>query len=220
MFHFILQGSRNAISNEKIKPFCFNTIPSSTSSCTSTPTYQLFSLTQPWPGGAHFQAAFPLWPVPYPSILPPLPAPLPAPSLHPHPLSTGKHIFLHTHHVAVGCACWCQSTHGRLRQQRLHGCTELLLCWWIALGFCGTVLAVPGMVGRSQELALAISTDLMELVWCQVPRSLLGHLSVCPLWPCSGAFLCRSEAKPDVFCKAGCCLSDWQHHWHHHGTVG
>lgn len=150
-----------------------------------------------------------------------LPAsPTPSPFCHPHPLSTGKHIFFHIHHVEVGCAFWCQNTHGRLRQQRLHGCTELLLCWWIAVGFCGMVLAVPGRMGRSQELALAINTDLLRLVWCQVSHSLLRHLSVCPLLPCCGASLCCSEAKPDVFCKAGGCLADWQHHWHHNGIVG
>lgn len=216
MFHFILRESRDAISNEKIKPFCFNTLTSSKSSCTNTPTYQLFSQTQPWPSRAHFQAALTLGQ----ASLPPLPAPLPAPSRHPHPLSTGKHIFLHIHHVEVGCAFWCQNTHGRLRQQRLHGCTELLLCWWITVGFCGTVLAVPGMVGRSQELALAISTDLLKLVWCQVSHSLLGHLSVCSLSPCCGAFLCHSEAKPYVFCEDEGCLAEWQHHWQHNGIVG
>lgn len=137
-----------------------------------------------------FPGSIPPWLVPYPSILPPLPAPLPAPSRHPHPLSTGKHIFFHIHHVEVGCAFWCQNTHGRPRQQRLHGCTELLLCWLIAVGFCGMVLAVPGVVGRSQELVLAVNTDLLKLVWYQVSRSLLGHLSVCPLSPCCGPFLC------------------------------
>lgn len=92
------------------------------------------ALVQPSP----FPGSVSPWPAPYLSILPPLPALLPTPSRHPHPFSAGKHIFLHIHHVEIGCGFRCQNTHGRPRQRRLYGCTELLVFWWVTqLTFVG-----------------------------------------------------------------------------------
>lgn len=41
------------------------------------------------------------------------------------------------------------------------------------VGFCGKVLAGPGVLGRGWELALATDSDLPKTVECEVSHSLL-----------------------------------------------
>lgn len=85
---------------------------------------------------------------------------------------------------------------------RLHRAACVLLGHTVC--FCGQDLAVPATAGRSWELALAIDTDLPKLVLCQVSHFLLEHLSMCPLSPFQGVFLCLSELKkPPYFAYWG-----------------
>lgn len=54
---------------------------------------------------------------------------------------------------------------------RLHRAACVLVARTV--GFCGKVLAGPGVLGRGWELALATDTDLSKMVECEVSDSLL-----------------------------------------------
>lgn len=100
MFHFIRQESRNAISNEKIKPFCFNTLPAQHPHAPAHLHSSFSPKHSPGPADPISRQRSPLaGPISQHPASPGSPAPSPIPPST-SPLHS-KHIFFPIHHVAV-----------------------------------------------------------------------------------------------------------------------
>lgn len=200
MLCFILQEIRKAVSNEKKSNPSVST--HSPAQRPHTPTHPHTSFPpkcSPSPAEPvsrqHFSLASPVS-THHTSPASPNPAPIP-PSTS--PLCRQTH-FLHIHHMEIGCVFRCQNTQERPRQQRLDGCTELPVFWWLAqLAFVGRFWLDLACWGGAGSWHLPPTPTCIK--WCSA-RSLtlcfnVYVLTIAYLW---GAFV-PFRARKTKFAK-------------------